>query len=282
MPETNQTNNPSGAEMVRLLARLSRKGALLHRADGAGAYDIMQAGQIRSKSRDDATARISADVVSRALDQGWLQATELEHQLRLSEAGAVALRRGLAAPPAQPAAVTAATTPAQTTTRAPKLSATLSPVARLHRQRSADGQTLISTPELEAAERLERDFMQGQMMPRVTSNWDKAALGMPLARGSGATDVADHVSAAQERVRRALADAGPEFADLLIDTCCLELGIEACEHQRGWPPRSGKILLKMGLGRLARHYGMVARGPTRSGRIGHWGTTDYRPELGPH
>ena len=90
--------------------------------------------------------------------------------------------------------------------------------------------------------------------------------------------MSDRTSSAQERVRRALDDAGPEFAGVLIDLCCLEIGIEAVEAKRGWPRRSAKVVLNLALDRLARHYGIIAQGPKR-GRTQQWGTADYRPSI---
>jgi hypothetical protein len=96
-------------------------------------------------------------------------------------------------------------------------------------------------------------------------------------------EMTDAVVAARQRVDRALADVGPDFAGILLDFCCFLKGIEEIERERSWPARSAKLVLRLGLASLARHYGLVeaAHGAGRGGRMVHWGAEDYRPEIKP-
>ncbi|MCB1501954.1 MAG: hypothetical protein KDK07_19580 [Bauldia sp.] len=157
-----------------------------------------------------------------------------------------------------------------------------SPLTRLRRARSRNGEPLIGTAEFEAGERLRRDFTTGRMMPRVTSNWSIAGGRRGRGDAGGMAEMNEAIVAARQRVDRALRGVGPDFAGLLIDVCCFLKGIEEIERERAWPARSAKLVLRLALVALARHYGLggSAEGaPVR--RLVHWGSDDYRPQSAP-
>ncbi|MBX9760970.1 MAG: ATPase, partial [Beijerinckiaceae bacterium] len=138
---------------------------------------------------------------------------------------------------------------------------------------------LVGAAEFEAGERLRRDLDMGAILPRVTANWtSNVASGARGARGGEMTDLA---LSARQRANQALSAAGPEFSGLLVDVCGFLKGMETIEAERGWPRRSGKVVLTLALGALARHYGIEtqARGPARGKGMRHWGADDYRPRI---
>jgi len=141
-----------------------------------------------------------------------------------------------------------------------------SPLAWLARRRGRDGRALIEPHQLQAGERLRRDFTVADLMPHVTTNWDN-----PLASGGAVASAAnDTMTDARRRVHAALEAVGPEFAGLLLDVCCFLKGLEDVEREQRWPLRSGKVVLQLALERLARHYGYAgetrgrARAPVRT------------------
>lgn len=131
-----------------------------------------------------------------------------------------------------------------------------SPLAWLARRKGRDGRCLIDPHQFIAGERLRADFTRGSLTPRVTSHW-----GPPTGGGGsrGAGDMTDLVVASRQRLKLALDACGPEFSGLLMDVCCFLRGLDDVERERGWPTRSAKIVLQLGLNRLARHYGLKAQ-----------------------
>ena len=144
-----------------------------------------------------------------------------------------------------------------------------SPLAWLARRKGRDGKPLIEPVQFQAGERLRADFTRANLTPNVTSSWDPSASRGRRGQSTDAT-FADAVVAAREQVNSALEAVGPEFADVLLDLCCFLKGLEDIERERRWPQRSAKIVLQLGLDRLARHYGLSgeacgrARAPIRT------------------
>jgi len=140
-----------------------------------------------------------------------------------------------------------------------------SPLAWLARRRGRDGRALIEAHHLQAGERLRAEFTCADLMPHTTTNWAN-----PVASdGRGATRAGhfnETMVEARRNVRAALDAVGPEFSGLLLDVCCFLKRLEDIERERVWPARSAKVVLQLGLERLARHYGFSgeARGRARA------------------
>lgn len=155
-----------------------------------------------------------------------------------------------------------------------------SPLAWLARRKGRDGKSMLAATDVAAGERLRADFTRAQMTPRVTANWE-AAVSSGRRGGAGiGVDVADAVMAAKSRVAQALEAVGPELSGVLVDVCCFLKGLEEVERDRRWPARGAKLVLCLGLTRLARHYGLIADGAgSERRRIVSWGAPDSRPRI---
>lgn len=129
-----------------------------------------------------------------------------------------------------------------------------SPLGWLASRKGADGAPFLAAAEFEAGERLRNDFEAAQMGPRVTQDW--RGFLTPRDGGFGAAEPAEGPRAARERFSRALEDLGPGLADVALRTCCHLEGLESTERRMGWSARSGKVVLKIALQRLADFYGL--------------------------
>lgn len=134
-----------------------------------------------------------------------------------------------------------------------------SPLGWLATRKGRDGRPLVNPSQVMAGERLRLDFTRAGMTPRVTTDWSLAGRG---GGGGGMEAFSDALLAAKRRVDTALSAVGPELSGVLLDVCCFLKGLEMVEQEHGWPPRSAKVVLGLGLDRLAAHYGIssVARG----------------------
>lgn len=133
------------------------------------------------------------------------------------------------------------------------------PLDWLRRRRDRAGRALISAVEFSAGERLRSDFAIGQFEPRTTMSWSPMRdSGRARTWRDGELTLSERAAAARERFRTAMRAVGPDFARVLYDVCCAEIGLGDVEARSGWPRRSGKLVLQLGLRVLARHYGFLS------------------------
>lgn len=130
-----------------------------------------------------------------------------------------------------------------------------SPLSVLGRKRDKDGVAYLTADLIEAGERLREDFELAQMGPRVAQNWDRFLTvgGTRGAMGQG-RGPAEGPADARTRVAKALEALGPGLSDIVFRICCFLEGLETAEKRLGWSARSGKVVLKIALERLAAHY----------------------------
>lgn len=258
--------NVPAAERLRkqclpLLSALARPGAVLTVSGNAeDPVAIVHAGRAGGATPFGA---FSADEVEAAAKHDWIETASDGWGWKISRAGAAVVRAARATAVARAAA--APVREAKRTLDRSRRSRAVSAreaggsLAWLHSRRDKDGQPMISAEQLAAGERLAGDLWRARMTPRVTSVWTGVpgdAGGRRAAPGAG-IDIADTVIAAKVRVERALRAVGPEFAGPLIDVCGHMLGLDDIERVNNLPMRSGKMLLRTALTRLARHYGLL-------------------------
>lgn len=127
-----------------------------------------------------------------------------------------------------------------------------SPLAALAGRRDKDGSPFLTDRLVQAGERLREDFELAQMGEKVTQNWDRFLT--PGGDSPAGTFTGSAPSAARARVSSALGDLGPGLSDVVLRCCCYLEGLETTEKRLGWSARSGKIVLRIALMRLRKHY----------------------------
>ncbi|MBU0669783.1 MAG: hypothetical protein KKE77_00115 [Alphaproteobacteria bacterium] len=105
--------------------------------------------------------------------------------------------------------------------------------------------------QFDAGERLRMDYERAQLGARVTMRWDPVR-----ARTTGETGLtgAERQIAAKARFHGALAQAGGGLQDVLWRVICAGETLPAAEKALEWPTRSGKLVLRLALDRVADFY----------------------------
>lgn len=128
------------------------------------------------------------------------------------------------------------------------------PVGRLYVKKDKNGKRLITRRQLLAAQLLRQDFENCHVQQQLTSRYD----GVPISggmKGSATQELAiDFNRQSHQRYRQALEVVGTGLSDVLIRVCCHLEGIVDAEKALQWPARSGKLVLKIALDRLADFY----------------------------
>lgn len=231
------------AEARRVLPRLAEAGALM-----AVAPDMDRAVVLRDGPGGAARLAVLDRPVAEAFAlRDWIACVQPGRVARyeITTSGRAALRRltGQAEPaPAADPDDSRRTRPVTVET----------PVAALARRRDRDGNPFLTPDLVVAAERLREDFEIAQMGPRIGQDWDRMLSG-PID-GGRAGEGPRGPGEARARVAAALRELGPGLADMALRCCCHLEGLETAERKLGWSARSGKIVLRIALWRLKRHY----------------------------
>ncbi len=257
-------------EARRILRRLSETGAVLAIAPALDRAAVVRELPGGASTR---TAVVDRTVAQAFALNDWIAPKSLSDKVAVYEitaAGRAALKRLLADEPGEGFAEAPARFAEQHrvwgeraveedgVVRKVRYNASESPLGLLARRREKDGQPFLSPELVSAGERLREDFELAQMGPRVAQNWDRfLTAGSDRGQFGGGEGKATGPDAARRRVASALADLGPGLGDMVLRVCCFLEGLEAAEKRMGWAARSGKIVLRIALMRLRRHYDEV-------------------------
>jgi hypothetical protein len=133
-----------------------------------------------------------------------------------------------------------------------------SPLSRL--AVATNGEPFLQPHHIEAGERVRRLVDRAQLQPRLTMAYSPSqTAGASSHMGSDISDLAADARRGVAAIHRLLPR---DCAGVVIDVCGLLKGLQEVERERGWPRRSAKLVLRIGLEQLAQHYGLspAARG----------------------
>ena len=147
-------------------------------------------------------------------------------------------------------------------------------IAVLGRGRGGEA-AFLDIHHLEAARRIGALFERSQLRPRTTMHYG------PRVGGGGPShdhDITDMAADARKRLADICNELPADCAAVVIDVCGFEKGLQEIEAERGWPRRSAKLVLRIGLDAVAQRFGLASRadGPERS-RARRWLPDGARP-----
>ncbi len=253
-------------EACRILRRLCETGAVLAIAKDMDMAVVVREGADGGSTR---TAVVSQEIAQAMALRGWIETQGTGRILRYSVTSSgrekvrdliaqfpmpssEAARYGAAEAPAQFDRVAANDAgPEAAAARKSRYSLGESPLTALARRRDKDGNAFLADDLVRCGERLREDFELAQMGAQSEQSLDRLLnqRAAPVGAVSGFGP-----DAARARVVTALKDLGPGLSDVALRCCCYLEGLETTEKQMGWSARSGKVVLRIALQRLKRHY----------------------------
>ena len=249
--------------LKRILQELTKRGAFLFAFKDMSASAIFMTGSLTpiiALTPDEMWALVTSGVV----DSFRPGRESLRYRLAPEGRAVLARLSGASAPPSEASAFAAAQgektsrtfRKGETATRR-TVNAKESPLTWLARRKNAKGESLLAPHHLKAGEKLRADFERSQLSPQVTQNWNAFLASVDTGRGRGDRDISETASAARKRVQDALSHLGPDLSDAAFRICCFCTGVETVEREQGWSARSGKVVLRIALERLAAFYGLL-------------------------
>ncbi|MFM5917269.1 MAG: DUF6456 domain-containing protein [Novosphingobium sp.] len=121
-----------------------------------------------------------------------------------------------------------------------------SPLAWLHSRGH------LSDVQFAAGEALRRDWERSQLAPGITMRWDPVRVRS--TGGDQSLSSTERQLAARSRFDGAVAQAGPGLSDILWRVVCAGETLPDAERAMAWPVRSGKLVLRLALDRVASYY----------------------------
>ncbi len=252
---------------MRVLRRLCETGAVLAAGAEMDTAVIVRDGQSGQSTR---TGVVDRTIVEAMALKGWISAPEGGRIARyhITAAGRSALADMMARDEsAQASGLAGSEDDAQgEVPRRIRYGVAESPLAALARRRDREGERFLTPDLVHAGERLREDFELAQMEAEISRDWHGFLTSLRETVVQAGPNASSAAERARARVVAALQDIGPGLSDVTLRCCCFLEGLETAEKTLGWSARSGKIVLRIALMGLKRHY--TDRADPRGAMIG--------------
>ncbi len=112
----------------------------------------------------------------------------------------------------------------------------------------------LTDRQLLAGEKLRNDYEAAAMGPNVTMRWENIPLSRQKRGAPLGLNQTERMIAAKARFDDALVALGPDLSDIAWRVICAGESMPVAEREMAWPVRSGKLVLRIALDRLAGFY----------------------------
>ena len=112
----------------------------------------------------------------------------------------------------------------------------------------------LTDRQLVAGENLRNDYESAAMGAQVTMCWDNAPRDKQRRSAPAGLNATERMISAKARFDGALGFLGRDLSDIAWRVICACESISVAERAMTWPVRSGKIVLRIALDRLAEYY----------------------------
>lgn len=112
----------------------------------------------------------------------------------------------------------------------------------------------LTDRQLLAGEKLRGDYETAALAPNVTMRWENIPLSRQKRGAPSGLNQTERMIAAKTRFDDALAALGPDLSDIAWRVICAGETMPVAEREMAWPVRSGKLVLRIALDRLAGFY----------------------------
>lgn len=113
---------------------------------------------------------------------------------------------------------------------------------------------MIDERQFDAGEKLRADWERANLAPSITMRWDAAPKSGGYRGGPDHLEPNERQAAARQRFDAALTALGRDLNDIAWRVICSGEAMPMAEKALGWPVRSGRLVLRLALDRLADFY----------------------------